>query len=450
MKMNWNELLSDRRWGRESEGNDPPARASGTGRRSHFEQDYDRLVFSPAFRRLQNKAQIFPLPGNVFVHNRLTHSLEVSCVGRSLGSKVSDILEERYGVLPFSSYDISSIVAAACLAHDMGNPPFGHSGERAISSYFSQGEGLKWREKVLSEGGRWEDFTHFEGNANTFRLLTHRFVGRRPGGFSLTYSTLAAIVKYPYPSTEAISEDKFGFFEPEEEAFGCIAKQLGLISSGSGSASYCRHPLVYLVEAADDICYEVMDLEDAFKLRILSIDEVTELMLAFFESEEQEHMREVVSTIDDPNENVAYLRSKTINKLIAEAADTFAQHEEEILQGRFKGSLLHASSERCQIAYQAAIDVAYSRIYSSHDVVDVELAGHRIFAELIDRMMHALEYPQHAYSKTFLKRVSSQYDTAIGSTYGRILTTLDYISGMTDLFALDLYRKITGMNLPHV
>lgn len=449
--MTWEKLISNLRWGREEEqksliGN---SGSKGAGRRSYFEQDYDRLVFSTAFRRLQNKAQVFPLPSNVFVHNRLTHSLEVSCVARSLGSICGEQLEEKYGDLSFTSFDLSSIVATAALAHDLGNPPFGHSGERAISSYFAEGEGMKWKNKVRKEGGRWEDFLHFEGNANTFRLLTHTFVGRRKGGFSLTYTTLAATVKYPCPSTQATPSGKFGFFEPEERTYRQVANHLGL-ESKEQKGVFFRHPLVYLVEAADDICYEIMDLEDAYKLKILSYDEVKKLMLGFFaETEELSRIKETIATIEDRNEKVAYMRSNVINKLVGEVSEIFIQNEPLILSGAFKGSLIQSLEGHSQQAYKAATRTAYNRIYSSHDVVDVELAGHRIFAELIDRMMFALENPQSSYSAAFLRRVSSQYDTRVEGTYGKLLTTLDYISGMTDLYALNLYRNITGMNLPH-
>ncbi len=446
--MTWKKLISDLRWGREEQSQDDLILSYGAGRRNSFEQDYDRLVFSTAFRRLQNKAQIFPLPDNIFVHNRLTHSLEVSCVGRSLGNMVTDRLYERYGSdLPFNPGDLASIVAAASLAHDMGNPPFGHSGERAISSFFLEGEGRKWHRKVVAEGGRWEDFTHFEGNANTFRLLTHTFEGRRKGGFSLTYTTLASIVKYPFASISAPLGGKFGFFETEQQSYIEIASHLGLIAPEGDC--FFRHPLVLLVEAADDICYEIMDLEDAYKLRILSFAEVLDLLLSFFDSNEKTVAENVIKTIDDNNEKVAYLRSKVINKLVIATSESFVKNEALILEGKFCGSLIKSLDGICAEAYNNAVNVAYEKIYSSQGVVDVELAGHHIFAILIEKIMLALENPSSSYSKAFLKRVSSQYNTAVTTTYGRIQTTLDYISGMTDLYALNLYRNITGMNLPH-
>ncbi|MDO4722467.1 dGTP triphosphohydrolase [Porphyromonas circumdentaria] len=448
--MTWQKLLSDMRLGKEDEKRDKTILSSGAGRSSDFERDFDRLIFSAPFRRLQNKAQVFPLPGNVFVHNRLTHSLEVSCVGRSLGNNITRRLQGEYGHELFDPLAIASIVSSACLAHDMGNPPFGHSGERAISNYFADGAGKQWEEQVRREGGRWEDFLHFEGNANTFRLLTHQFEGRRKGGFALTYTTLASVVKYPFSSIAGQKKGKFGFFETEQETFQTIADHLGLLRFEDNPLRYARHPLVFLVEAADDICYQIMDLEDACKLRLLGYQEVIQLMLDFFSEEEQAHIQEIAHSIDDKNERIAYVRSKVINLLVEECSEAFLRHEREILEGTFQGALIKVTSERCARAYRNSSEVARKNIYVTQDVVDVELAGHRIFEEIIDRMMYALLNPDNSYSKTFLKRVSSQYNTGAESLYGKIQCTLDFLSGMTDLYALDLYRKLTGMNLPAV
>ncbi|MCI6154248.1 MAG: dNTP triphosphohydrolase [Bacteroidales bacterium] len=441
-QMNWQTLLSDKRFDRK-ESISPSLRKRG---RNEFERDYDRMVFSAPFRRLQNKAQIFPLPGNVFVHNRLTHSLEVSCVGRSLGNIVAHGLLDRYEDLPFAASDVASIVSAACLAHDMGNPPFGHSGERAISAYFREGAGRVWEEVVRREGDRWEDFIQFEGNANAFRLLTHRFEGRRPGGFALTYSTLASVVKYPYSSLSAHGKGKFGYFATEEDTFHEIASHLGILKLQDSPSVYARYPLVFLVEAADDICYQIMDLEDAYKLRILSFDEVAHFFESILDEEEKVEVREVLFTIEDCNERVAYLRSKVINHLTEACAQAFLDHEKEISCGTLSSPLV--SLIPSAKSYQSISRYAYQHIYTNRDVVDVELAGHRIFSEIIEKMMYALMHPDNAYSHTFLNRVSSQYNIREESTYGKIQCTLDYLSGMTDLYALDLYRKITGMNLP--
>lgn len=443
--MNWSQLLSDRRLGAYAQA--PVSNKSLN--RSDFERDYDRMVFSTPFRRLQNKTQVFPLPGIIFVHNRLTHSLEVSCVGRSLGNMISSCLEQRHGSDAIHSRGaISSIVSAACLAHDMGNPPFGHSGERAISAYFLEGEGRKWVDMVKLEGDRWQDFTNFEGNANAFRLLTHQFKGRRPGGFALTYSTMASIIKYPYSSELAEGRNKFGFFASEEETMREIADELGLIKMSDSPLKYARYPLVYLVEAADDICYQIMDLEDAYKLHILSGEEVQELLYAFFDEGELREINRVLTYINDKNEQIAYLRSKVINILVEETASVFLDHETDLLSGTFTNTLINSISPKLHAAFRACTAVAYDKIYRAKEVVDVELAGHRIFRFLIEQMMEALTHPHYQYSRTLLNRVSSQYDTDQPTTYGKIQCSLDYISGMTDIYALDLYRSITGMNLP--
>lgn len=445
--MQWSQLISDRRLGTEERKPKVPHLS-----RSEFERDYDRLVFSPSFRRLQNKTQVFPLPGNIFVHNRLTHSLEVSCLGRSLGNIVGECLSERYaGRQDTPRWSaISSIVSAACLAHDMGNPPFGHSGERAISAYFLEGNGRRWESAVREQGGRWSDFTRFEGNANAFRLLTHQWEGRRPGGFALTYSTLASIIKYPYNSDQE-GGYKFGFFQSEEETMRQIANELGLkTTTADETTSYMRHPLVYLVEAADDICYQIMDIEDACKLGILSYQEAVELLSAFFSPEEWHEAEAMLALISDRNESIGYLRSKVINLLVLETASIFLDSEEVLLRGNFSGTLVSHLSPRRREAYRTSSAVAMERIYRAREVVDVELAGHQIFASLLDKLLEALHHPEHQYSRSLLSRVSSQYQTHQTTTYGRIQCALDYISGMTDIYALDLYRRITGMNLPGI
>lgn len=443
--MHWEQLLSPKRLG----NNDRQPQTAGLAR-SDFERDYDRMVFSPPFRRLQNKTQVFPLPGNIFVHNRLTHSLEVSCLGRSLGNIVAETLEERHprSKAPFRA--ISSIVSAACLAHDMGNPPFGHSGERAIGAYFSEGNGRQWQSAVLAEGGRWSDFLQFEGNANAFRLLTHQFKGRRPGGFALTYSTLASIIKYPYSSERTGSKGKFGFFQTEEETMKALASELGLIQLNQNTLHYVRYPLVYLVEAADDICYQIMDIEDAYKLGIIAYTEAVDLLSGFFSGVEHSNVLRRMKSIGDPNERIGYLRSKTINLLVEETASIFLDCEQDILSGQFNSSLTGQLSPTAKSAFEACSDVAWAKIYCAKEVLDVELAGHRIFRELLDKLLEALHYPQNVYSRALLSRISTQYDTEQTNTYGRIQCALDYISGMTDIYALDLYRRITGMNLPAI
>ncbi len=440
--MNWENLLSTTRFGLESFDR------KNKENRSEFQRDYDRLIFSAPFRRLQNKTQVFPLPGSVFVHNRLTHSLEVSCVGRSLGNDVAKQLIEKSPSLEQTLLpEIGSIVSAACLAHDLGNPPFGHSGEKAIATYFSEGEGQKIQNLVSKE--EWQDLTHFEGNANAFRLLTHQFNGRRKGGFVMTYSTLASIVKYPYSSLST-NKQKFGFFNTEIESFKRIADKLKIKSLNSNPIQYARYPLVYLVEAADDICYQVMDIEDACKLKILSVKETQQLLLNFFPINRQEEMKSHFKFITDTNEQIAYLRSSVIGLLIRECIKVFVNNEAEILQGCFNSTLIKSISEKPLTAYKQCSKMAQERIYNSQDVVDVEIAGYKIITNLLDLMIHAVLNPQKAYSKLLINRASKQYNMYASTPFERIQSVLDYISGMTDVFALDLYQKINGTSLPSI
>lgn len=442
--MEWNQLISNCRLGQEHrhlERHDD---------RTEFKRDYDRLIFSAPFRRLQNKTQVFPLPGSVFVHNRLTHSLEVASVGMSLGNDVYQYLNERYGqeLSPLVS-EIGQIVATACLAHDLGNPPFGHSGEKAIQTFFTEGKGNYLKGKVSPEF--WEDITRFDGNANAFRLLAHSFKGRRSGGFAMTYSTLASIVKYPYPSYNA-PKNKFGFFTSERELFVGIAQLLGIpqMSDENGRERWARYPLVYLVEAADDICYEIMDLEDAFKLKILSYDETAGLMLKFFDETVQNHIHQRINDeqLTDPNEKIQYLRACVIGKLENECVKTFISHEDEILQGTFQGSLIDNISPLQHDAYIKCTKISKQRIYRSQPVLDVELSGYRIMATLMELMVEAIEHPERYYSQQLIGRVSSQYDINSPDLETRLMAVIDYISGMTDVYALDVYQKICGISLP--
>ena len=443
--MNWQQLISNKRFGLEE------IHEARKDDRSEFQRDFDRLIFSAPFRRLQNKTQVFPLPGSVFVHNRLTHSLEVSCVGRSLGDSIANRLIAKYPELVGTHVsEIGAIVSAACLAHDLGNPPFGHSGEKAISTFFSEGKGLALKSQLSPM--EWEDFTHFEGNANAFRLLTHQFQGRRKGGFVMTYSTLASIVKYPYPSTLAGNKSKFGFFLSEEEDFRKIALELGIkrLSKDNEPAKYARHPLVFLVEAADDICYQMMDIEDAYKLKLLTPKEAKELYQLYFDDKKKERVNEVFNIVEDENEQIAYLRATVIGILIKECTKVFMENEEAILDGSFEGALIKHISPPLSEAYNQCTKVAVEKIYRSRDVLDIELAGFHVISTLLELMIDAVQSPEKAYSELLINRVSSQYDIHSPTLYGKIQAVLDYISGMTDVYALDLYRKIKGNSLPAV
>ena len=446
--MNWKQLISNKRLGQESR------HAIRHDDRSEFKRDYDRLIFSAPFRRMQNKTQVFPLPGSIFVHNRLTHSLEVASVGMSLGNDVAHcVMKTRPELADTLFTQIGTIVSTACLAHDMGNPPFGHSGEKAIQTFFTEGKGAYLKDRLSPE--LWNDITHFEGNANAFRLLAHRFKGRRDGGFVMTYTTLASIVKYPFASALAEKgHGKFGFFSTEADIFCRIADDLGIIrkSANGCPAEYARHPLVYLVEAADDICYEIMDIEDAHKLKIVTYEETKRLFLDFFDKMGQNHIMQRIhdEEITDDNEKVIYMRACVINALERACVDAFMRHEDEIMRGEFSGSLIDSIDDRLVKAYRNCTELSKKRIYKSKPVLDVELSGFKIMDSLMEVMTEAAVNPQRFYSRQLISRVSSQYDISAPDLETRIMAVIDYISGMTDVYALDIYQKINGISLPIV
>ena len=441
-KMEWSRLISDKRLGME-EYHDPRCHT-----RSDFQRDYDRLIFSSPFRRLQNKTQVFPLPGSIFVHNRLTHSLEVSSVGRSMATEVMLALTERHRGEEWTDRlrDIGDIVATACLAHDLGNPPFGHSGEKTISTFFTEGDGAAVR-PMLSER-QWDDVSHFEGNANSFRLLTHRFEGRREGGFAMTYSALASVVKYPYSSSNANEKGKFGFFGSEEGIYRRVAAELGIPELSPGR--FARHPLVWLVEAADDICYQVMDIEDSHRLKILSTEDVRQLLLGFFEPAEQERMRRSMGRLHDPNEQVSYMRSYAIGAMVADCARAFVENEDLILSGNATGSLIRMMEPRLAEAYDTCSQTARERIYRSPEVVDIEIAGNRIMTYLLRQFTEAARYPDRNFSRLLMEKVPAQYAVGAQDFPTRLQSVLDHVSGMTDVYALNLYRQLNGLTLPAV
>ena len=445
--MNWKSLISNKRLGQEER------HVERHDDRSEFKRDSDRLVYSAPFRRLQNKTQVFPLPGSVFVHNRLTHSLEVSSLGKSLGDDVAKQLIQAHPELSGTLFEeIGTIVQTAGLAHDMGNPPFGHSGEKAIQTFFAEEEGLELK-GILSEPF-WNDITHFEGNANAFRLLTHRFVGRREGGYVMTYSTLASIVKYPFSSECAGHHGKFGFFHSEQPVYEKIAHELGITKTedANGRVRYARHPLVYLMEAADDICYEIMDIEDAHKLKLLSFEEVENLLLGFFEPDQQRHIQQRIidEGVDDVNEKVVYMRACAVGKLEGECVRALVKNEEQILEGTLQGSLIDHISEVPRKAYKKCTEVSYRKIYQSKPVLDVELSGYKIMETLMKSLVDAAIHPEKFHSQQLIKRFSSQYDIQSSNLETRIMAVIDYISGMTDVYALDIYQKINGISLPIV
>ena len=440
--MEWQRLISDRRLGLEE------LHKEGSQMRSDFQRDYDRMIFSSPFRRMQNKTQVFPLPGSVFVHNRLTHSLEVSTVGRSISREVirrmcdRGVSENELTLLQ----NIPDIVATACLCHDLGNPPFGHSGEKTISTWFSEGPGRALKEKLTNR--QWSDLINFEGNANSFRLLTHQFVGRRKGGYAMTYSTLGTLVKYPWTSLQAGDKGKFGFFESEENIYRKVTEWLGIPEISTGV--FARHPLVYLMEAADDICYQIMDIEDSHRLHILSSEEAISYLLNFFDDSRKEKLTRGMNYLDDPNEKIGYLRSSVIGTLVEHSADVFVDNLLAIMNGEKVDALVNILPDRLKDAYSACSAMAYEKIYCAPDVVDVDLAGNRILTNLLDSLIDAVIHPEKNYSQLLLTRMPRQYDFNSETLYERIQAVLDHISGMTDVYALDLFRKLNGHSLPAV
>lgn len=442
--MNWTQLLSAKRFGLEDRTS-----AHTDHERTQFQRDYDRLIFSSPFRRLQNKTQVFPLPGAVFVHNRLTHSLEVASVGRSLGNIVASELQKKGENSPFLS-EIGTIVSAACLAHDLGNPPFGHSGEKAISNYFTSGSGTVLKDKVSDEV--WSDWNNFEGNANALRTLTHQFKGRRYGGYAMTYSTLAALVKYPCESVNRdktnVYQKKYGFFQPEKETYLNIANELGIISFSTSPISYYRHPLVFLVEAADDICYNIIDLEDAHRLGILPYDEVKSMYFGFFDDAHINELEKTLSELDDRNEELSFLRATVIGKLINGCADAFIKHHDAILSGTYNKSLYDDLDAKSVEAAKKVTEVSIAKVYQHRSVIEIEVAGYKILGGLMEEFSNAVISPNDAYSKMVLKLIPKQYtidpDKDIAEN---IQSVLDFVSGMTDLYAVELYNKIKGVRL---
>lgn len=458
MEMTWSRAFSQQRYGDERRSNDA---------RNAYERDYDRIIFSSAFRRLQNKTQVFPLPERVFVHNRLTHSLEVVSVGRSLGVLVG----EQLAALPelknepraqdFYRNQLKTVISVACLAHDLGNPAFGHSGEEAIAKYFvEQAEQPAFRAH-FSEG-EWLDLTHFEGNANALRILTKSYPGRQPGGYQLTYSSLAALLKYPCESrardkAKGKHRSKFGFFQSEKGVFEAMLQQFPLNVDSAEPLAYLRHPFVYLTEAADDICYNVIDFEDAHRLGILSYREVEESFMALLETDPKLQREGVERNLQqlrrDPNEALAYLRAKCINLLVERSAAFFIAEHQRILQGQLRSSLLGGLSEQAPALEQIG-KRSVERIYNHESVIQIELAGFKIMSGLIEDFVEAAFLApgqrQNRHRK-LLSLIPAQYAFAEQSErYTQVMAILDHVSAMTDNYALDLYRNLRGISVPGI
>ena len=449
--MEWERLLTDSRLGERR-----PVKQKLSDGRSEFQKDFDRIVFSPAFRRLQDKTQVFPLPESDFVHTRLTHSLEVSCVGRSLGNLVGETVVKRNPVLNkrFTKFHFGEIVAAACLAHDIGNPPFGHSGEDAIAEYFRSGNGQNFKSKIKDEK-KWTDLVKYEGNAQGFRIITKLQNPKVNGGLQLTHSTLAAVTKYPRESLINIKSSslqnkaylKYGFFQAEKDIFKEVAIATGLDSIKSEKAYWwCRHPLAFLVEAADDICYRVMDLEDGFRLGLIPFKETEEMLIPLINKQALKGYKE-----KDEKDRIGYLRAIAISELVNELAKVFLDEEKNILNGKFEDDLI-GEIKRAK-ALNRIKEISIAKIYKSRSVVEREVAGYEVLGGLLDTFIDS-------YNEAYEKKISSKNKSVFAllpnrisedipdDIYLRLLRIIDFVSGMTDSFAVSLFRKIKGISLP--
>lgn len=447
--MNWEQLLSLKRFG----DTHKRLRKEQDEARLGFEVDYDRVIFSAAFRSLQDKTQVIPLSKTDFVHTRLTHSLEVSVVGRSLGRIVGRQLLEKHPHLQeiygYRFNDFGAIVAAASLAHDIGNPPFGHSGEKAIGEFFKTGDGKKYQ-SVLSKK-EYNDIVDFEGNANGFKLLSESREGVS-GGLRLSYATLGAFMKYPKESlpkkpTPHIADKKFGFFQSEKEFFADVAHELGLIRTREGGdISFSRHPLTYLVEAADDICYTIIDFEDGINLGLISEDFALEYLIKLVKDSINTKKYNAMVYMED---RLSYLRALAINTLITDAAAIFVKNESAILEGSFTVSLMDKSRYKAQIS--DIIQLSVAKIYRSQEVIEKEIAGYKIISDILEVYTGALvrkrEGKASNYDGLIISTLPEFYQRTDVSLYTVLLNTCCYLASLSDGTAVHIHNKIIGKQL---
>jgi len=441
--MQWERLLSLKRQG----DTNKRLRKEQDETRLGFEVDYDRIIFSSAFRSLQDKTQVIPLSKTDFVHTRLTHSLEVAVVGRSLGRQVGKQLLEKYPHLSevhgYQFNDFGAIVAAAALAHDIGNPPFGHSGEKAIGDYFKNGNGKRFASQLSPK--EYQDLCTFEGNANGFKILTESMPGAS-GGLRLSYATLGAFMKYPKESlpvkpTKHIADKKFGFFQSEKQAFQEVAEELGLLQTRDGKdISYARHPLTFLVEAADDICYTIIDFEDGINLGLISEDYALEYMVKLVPNINTKKYYQLTTK----PARVGYLRALAIGTLIEEAVTIFMDNEEAILKGAFAKALLDKSKYEAQI--QDILTISVSNIYQSQEVVEKEIAGYEILSTLLDKRCSVIHTSPTHYDTLVLRLFEDSNQEEI-SLYEELIKVCNYVSVMTDSKSLRIFQKLKGLNV---
>lgn len=460
INMNWPQLLN---WNRLCEDRTGPFLPE----RSPFQVDYDRLVFSSPFRRLQDKTQVFPLSHSDYVRTRLTHTVEVSTVARTLGTSAGNFLRKKYGDAPINdggtprnladvikAADIGSVVAAAALAHDIGNPPFGHSGEDAVRHWFATSPLLEEAKKTLLPA-QMADFANWEGNAQGFRILSVLQLYKRPekGGMRLTYATLGAFCKYPTysasilaKSDSQVSRKKFGIFQSETSHFEDVASNTNMMANGAALHAWCRHPLAFLMEAADDICYKIVDLEDGVRLRLIPFSTGFELLKQFAEEKDKRHVEIIIG---EP-EKIAYLRAVAIRKLVREVAQAFEHNESKILDGTFNTPLVGTIGSAPLLKQ---FDEPMALVYKSSGVLELEAAGFQIIPGLLDLYWSAVSDPDSNRRARKIKDLMPQdlrivADDRGATAYERLLAICDYVTGMTDSYALNMYRKLNGIALP--
>ncbi|MCX8049013.1 MAG: dNTP triphosphohydrolase [Methylohalobius sp.] len=444
MTMDWRRLLSTRRLGKFGET------SKGLSPRTEFARDYDRLIFSSAFRRLQDKTQVFPLAKSDYVRTRLTHSLEVASVGRSLGMLAAEVIVKREPSLAgiVIPQDVGTLVAAACLAHDIGNPPFGHAGEDAIREWFASWPGLG----RLSEGEA-QDLLAFEGNAQGFRVLCALQNPGQPGGMQMTCATLAVFSKYPRASKVGESQRlgasgrKFGFFQSEAMWFGEVAAETGLIRKPGPGLAWHRHPLAFLVEAADDICYHVIDIEDGFKTGVVSFEQLEALHAPFLLPKQ----RTKAQGFSDPAQRASYYRACTIDRLIRETVEVFAAHYDGLLSGAFDSPLTELIEHAPE--FSAFKTLAERQVYHCRAAAAVKACGFEVISGLLSAFLGAVE--EQAAGKASARAFTllslmpgGEVDLSLFSPYQRVLKATDFVVGMTDSYALELYQRIRGISLP--
>ena len=439
--MKWESLLSLKRFGDKGKR----LRSEQDDLRLGFEVDYDRIVFSNAFRSLQDKTQVIPFSKTDFVHTRLTHSIEVSVVGRSLGRLAGKSLLEKYphlqASLGYQATDFGAITAAAALAHDIGNPPFGHSGEKAIGHFFSEGKGSVYAAELAPL--EYQDLCLFEGNANGFKILTESMPGTQ-GGLRLSYATLGAFIKYPkaslpYKPSSHIADKKFGFFQSQASFFDQLSEELSTKQKGK----VIRHPLTYLVEAADDICYTIIDFEDGINLGWIPEDYALEYLIKLVKDQiDGKKYAQLAFT----SQRLSYLRALAINSLIHEAVTRFSKFESEILAGTFEQSLLDKSQFQAQM--NDIIKLSIKKVYQSKEVIQKEVVGHRALSILLEHYtraaVNAFKGNTHVQDRLLLSLLPEGVPMAGITLYETLLNASCFVASLSDGKALQLARDIGG------